>query len=1534
MANINIDWKAIRPLNGSRADGFEELCAQLARAECPLDARFERKGTPDAGVECCATLADDGEWGWQAKYFDTLADSQWSQLDESVKHALEKHPNLRTYFVCTPLDRADGRIDGRRSAKERWDDHVKKWLGWASDRSMAVEFIYWGSHELLERLAKPVHVGRVRFWFDVRGLDPAWFKARLDEALRTAGPRYTPEIHVDLPIAGELQAFGREEGFFDRIKAKAREIRRKLTLVEYSTSKASQDLSKISMSDFISRVKSILSDLSTLRVQINGPLPFQRIADDLSAAGVLAANILRRLSKVEQQCRQSTDGARKTSGYSDSPLRELQYHLRSFSNELRDAAEALAHAQEVAGPNLMLLAGAAGTGKTHLLCDAAQERIKAGRPTILLMGQRFVTAEEPWTQALQQLDLPGLSAEEFVGALEAATQAAGYRTLVMIDAINEGAGRNIWPGHLPAFLAHLERSAWISVLLSVRSSYEDIVIPEQVRSRAVRLVHHGFAEHEYDATKTFFVHYGLELPSTPLLAPEFRNPLFLKTLCRGLNAAGERRLPRGFQGISHVFDLYLSAINGRLASALSFNPKAQLVRQALTAFASELVQSGERWFSLNKAQALVNAYLPGRDFDHSLHQGLVSEGLLVEEAVPVKNGGRDEVVFIAYDRFADHLIAKTLLDTHLDSADPKAAFAAGGPLAFLSDDRRYVEPGLLEAICIQVPERTGHELTTLSPKITHRWGIGDSFRQSLIWRAPTAISEDTKEVVNALIRTDPDWHDTLDVLLTVASLPEHPLNAELLDQILRQKSMPERDVDWSLYLHYARGAHTAVDRLVDWASSVTPASPIDEGSLDLCGIALAWMLTTSNRFLRDHATKALVNLFTGRLLALERLIERFADVDDPYVTERVYAVAYAVVTRSCDPVAVGVVAKSVYARVFADGAPPAHILLRDYARGVVERALCLGGEIEIDEQLIRPPYQSKWPAIPTEDEIKPYLPEWLGGSKENTRREWARYHIWSSVMDDDFARYVIGTNSGFTNWLSLLLDEPSWQSPDDLLKNLRGRFSQDETAAWEQYEASDRSVIRVSLNIRLDDLLTTNLSGDDISDGVIHAQHEPKTTDPALETAEQKREASLRALLSIVKPEHCSELEQLLIARASKARPPRFDLKIIQRYVLWRVFDLGWTTKRFGQFDRDAVGYRDREATKAERIGKKYQWIAYHEITALIADHYQYREEYRESGGDHVYHGPWQEHLRDLDPSCTLRSTRGGSGRDGHAPSWWGMASYENWAAPADPREWTMRSDDLPPLKSLLSVVRPDDGSRWLNLQGYFRWRRSPPVDQEPYEGEQRDIWYITTGYLIRRPDADAFMRWAEGVSFWGRWMPEPPELYRMFLGEHGWSPASRYFRQPYFSDRGWSRPGNDCPVDVLVAALEYLCEGRGFDCSIDEGFTLRLPAADLVSGLDLRWSGTDADFLDKDGRLAALDPTARGAGPDALLIRQDSLDEFLARENLTVCWAVIGEKRVLGPDRHHRSYPSLELSGAYALHGDGPAGFLNSTLDSRNPSD
>ena len=271
---------------------------------------------------------------------------------------------------------------------------------------------------------------------------------------------------------------------------------------------------------------------------------------------------------------------------------------------------------------------------------------------------------------------------------------------------------------------------------------------------------------------------------------------------------------------------------------------------------------------------------------------------------------------------ADHLVAKNLLDMHLVVETPESAFAAGGPLAFLSDRTQHISPGLLEAMCVQVVERTGKELISLAPGVLEQWGIGQAFFRSLVWRASTAFPSNTLNLLKRLVCQRDEAREFLNVLLTLCTIPGHPLNGDFLDARLREYSMPNRDAWWSVFLHESWRELGAVHRVVDWAWSVSPGTALEDEAVDLCAVVLSWTLTTSNRFLRDRATKSLVNLLTGRPGAVVRLIERFADVDDPYVLERVYAVAYGTSMRCQDLAEVGALAQCVYSRVFA--ATPRH----------------------------------------------------------------------------------------------------------------------------------------------------------------------------------------------------------------------------------------------------------------------------------------------------------------------------------------------------------------------------------------------------------------------------------------------------------------------------------------------------------------------------------------------------------------------------------------------------------------------------------
>jgi hypothetical protein len=1500
---ITLDWNAIRPLNGSRATGFEELCAQLARIESPIGSNFIRKGTPDAGVECYTVLSDGSEWGWQAKYIDSLGETQWPQLDKSVKTALEKHPKLFKYFICAPIDRSDARISEQRSAMQRWDAHVAKWTGWAEKSEIEIEFVWWGSHELLERLSHSQHVGRVFFWFDVKGFDSDWFYEKLDEAIKTAGPRYTPEIHIDLPIAAELEAFGRTERFFNNIKSLARNIRKNHEDLQTTESEIVHDSLILLFSELSSKIQIILDELGALRVQPTGLLPIKQI----ECLVLEAEDALKKLTNLrfEREYEQDEENRKKEKQdlRQNNPNRHFQQYQSKLYSALTEAQEEIRHSDIVSGNSLMILKGAAGTGKTHLFCDIAKQRIAANKPTVLLMGQRFVSEEHPWIQAANQLDLHDLSEEQFVGALEAAAQAANCRAIVMVDAINEGKGRMIWPDHLSAFLVYLERSPWISVLLSVRSSYEERVLPKEVSARAFQLTHPGFADHEYDATKTFFLHYGLEFPSTPLLTPEFRNPLFLKTLCIGLSGTDTHRIPRGFNGITSIFKRYFSAINETLSKKLGYNPKQLLVTQALEVFAKAIAESGDRWLTLTKAEETINALLPGREFESSLYHGLVSEGILVEEVEWSENKStQEEVVFIGYERFADHVIAKALLDAHLENDDPQKAFTTGGPLAFIFDDLVYVENGLLEALCIQLPERIDRELIDLAPNpLNFLFNIGEAFLQSLIWRDVNAFSKRTLDIVNTFIKDDGDFNETLNVFLTVATIPDHRFNAHTLDQMLKENAMPDRDSWWSTFLHFEWGNHGAVDRLVEWAGSVRPKDRLDDEVIDLCAMTLSWMLTTSNRFLRDHAAKALVSLLTGRLDAVVRLIERFAYVDDPYIAERIYAVAYGVSTRCQDLKQVGLLAECVYNQVFVPEITPADILLRDYARGVVEWAIYLGSKINVQVERIRPPYRSIWPHIPTEKEIQPYLLD----NTSSSRNEWAFYMIGASVMSLDFARYIIGTNSASTSrvWLSVMLDDSLWKTIDEQLLDFVSGLTEDARITWSAFEEAERE-LRNGYSMQF----IPNIDKSTEGQVVIKRRVVPRYDDEIVATLQNNRENALQVFKEMLSGKQIEHLDSLLeIKKNNSQNRPGFELRLIQRYVLWRVFNLGWTTERFGDFDSSSIHMSGRDAAKAERIGKKYQWIAYHEILAMIADHYQYYEAYNVDG-DRAYDGPWQKSLRDIDPTSIIQSVD--QGVNDYTP-WLGSVKFKDYGDEIDSESWVNRDGDFPVFDDILRKVNFEDSSRWLTLKGDFNASQEPPADKDLTDVERRSIWYSCTGYLIHSGDADAFVHWTEADELWWTKMPNSPDIYQVFMGEYGWSRASQYVHRPYFGDDGWTQPDQSCPVKVCIMSVHYQGGSNGFDCSGDENVSHWLPSFDLVAALGLRWTGVDAVYVDSDGVVAAVNPTAHSDRSSTLLIREDLLKTFLEYNELSIVWKIHGEKSSIGKGfspSHYASTTSSEL--------------------------
>lgn len=1475
-ASLDLDWASILPLNGSKQDAFEELCTQLARANCRSGSQFIRKGRPDSGVEAHVVHTDGTEWAWQSKYFDAMKSSQWVQLDESVKTALAGHPNLTRFIVCVPVDLADGRTGSSKSARQRWNERVAKWSGWADRAGMSVEFIWQGSHELLTELAKPQHDGLVHFFFGTRHLDDGWFRTRLSEAHEAAGPRYTPELNVKLTINDHFDALGRTHEFFNGVQSRARRVRDRIRSHAFSLGKDPDSTLQSKLVAAQSACNRALEEFKALSEDPVRPDPLGGLRDSLREAVRCTSDLL---SEYRGQ-RAAANAARDQAGASAATRQDDDHShmLRELYSDLGDALSHVNQFRAIASSNLVILTGDAGSGKTHLLCDLAKQRLDKGRPTIVLMGQRFLDTSDPWVQALQQLDLAGWNARDFVKALEVVAQRANSRVLFVIDAINEGAGRQLWPAHLSPFLERLKASPWISTIISVRSSYAEDLLSESGTQGAVHLEHPGFENVEFDATRAFFEHFGIDLPSTPLLAPEFSNPLYLKTLCQGLQASGQRRLPRGFHGVVKAFDQYIAGINKKAARDLDYDARNDLVADALKDLAGRMVESQRPWLRYPDAERVVNAHLPGRDYSRSLMAKLFGEGLLIEErAWSDTEGSFVSVVQIAYERLSDYLCVETLLDHHLDAADPSTTFKPGGPLDLESLRTTWSRPGFHEALHILVAERTGRELIALMPALAEEHFTASIFLNSIVWRDPATVTPQAVAHLRDLKVSKTE--KVIDTLVTLATIPDHPLNASFTDSLLRETSMAERDAWWTIGLHGLWARQSAVDRLIQWADRLWPHTKIADESANLAACIIAWLLPSSNRFLRDHATKALVRVLTWRPRVIEQLIESFSDLDDAYVAERTLAAAYGATMRTMDAAGVGAIADLTHAKVFAAGRPRPHLLLREYARGIVKRAEYLRKEpSSASWPNIDPPYASDWPKIPTESEIDAIAPTWTGETSKTF--SWGHHRIRSSVMDDDFGRYVIGTNSWSTNWLSLRLDEPQWMSLDLRVERAASTLTEAEREGWELFQKMARSVSIERLSRRLE----KRQSGGDEPDD--KADRSPSKAERML----SEIRSLLLNVLGAKRGAVFSPLMDAITNDSSMRHPPKFDLKLVQRYVVGRVFELGWTSERFEQFDRHLEG-SGRNAAKPERIGKKYQWIAYHEMLAFMADHYQYTAGPTSQEIGTAYQGSWQDNVRDIDPSNVMQAPTHDED-DMLSPSvFWVPTGMLDWYGGLAAKSWVRITDDIPLPKNLLFSRDKPSQSDWVTLYTDMKWTMPRPAYEDSFRDGRREVWIHADGGLVRRADVSKLKTKEITRKIFHRGI-HGGGLHEIFLGEIGWSEASKFFDNPYYAHQGWAGDVDPDVIAAIAASQGYTRERGSFDCSVtSETISLRVPTDRMLVFLEARWSGISATYVNKAGAVVAFDPAANAPGPSAFLVRRENLQEVLQTHDLAVCWAIQGEK-------------------------------------------
>ena len=1294
------------------------------------------------------------------------------------------------------------------------------------------------------------------------GLGHKTFKNNVDDSVANLGPRYCQKVNVKTGTGKYFDCVAKTTAYYERLK---KSIDSWLTEKSYRIRKDSDRIG-----DLEAHLKSIRNDfnfaLKELDTSVESAIEFSDLMKRINEFQNELEDVRHQLYS-DFSTTKNDEQSRKELEADESRLSEISRDLYSFTSDYEDLKICLAN-----NPYL-IIKGEAGCGKSHLLGDVASKRIDDGLPTLLFLGTDF--SEGTYENTITSIIGFSGTFQEFLSSFNQIGTQVGSRALLMIDALNEGPQAVLWKDRLSGLIKSLKNYPAIGLVVSVRDTYFDDVIPGGVETDlgATIIEHKGFKGLEYEAVKQFCLAYELNLPNVPILTPEFCNPLFLKIVCDTLETSGEKDFPKGFNGVTALFNKYFSILDKKFSEKKREYKYRDVVSASVKILAIPVFEAKYNLLRKIDADSLLQQQFPSC---HNLLADLIDNNVLLKTKYPFDEENNDSVVF-SYQRISDFIIAREIVSKYQEWDSFAENINTDKALRSIFVDKHWSCNGILEAMAILIPEKFAHEITDVIrfiPEEEYERGystcldtISEAEINSLCWRSIESIN---KEAIRQFLGSsycciDPNgWYNKLAELSTI---PNHPFNADYFHALMMGLTMPERDGIFQFFFNGCAGydenkCANPLRRLIDWAWSEDISVKADPESTRLAAIMLCWLLSSTYIKHRDEATKALVNLLSGQVGVLIGTLRLFEDIDDMYIYERLYAVAYGVALRTSSRDGLTKLARYVYETIFKHNNPPKDVLLRDHARNIVEYAKYKVGLTAVDMKKVRPPYTSILPTWPTDDEVAHLHIDYdAPGFKE--RKGWEQNQIWESVK---------GGLADFWNKLA----EPKIE-----------KFYSISIAEEKEYEKAlklFKGNMRMLAKMSSEAKASRNLSGRTASESKIFC-----------DTLFEMLENSLNQMMTV---EQTKAMNEVLIPFKMKELPlrkhhyGRFPTGGVRNWLVKRAYDLGFDVELHGQYDRFAKDWTFRNSdNRIDRIGKKYQWIAFHEIMGILADNYKYEDDSANegSGGYELFHGTWQSFLRNINPSMIARaksvdSENADDSREAEKQKWYKEEQFDNWEYSGTNESWASMIRDLPDPVSLIQKL-DDDGIEWLTLNNSRSWDEPKDIGKEKHEYKllKHDVFLAADAILVKQQDKEKAIQSLDGRVLWdGVEIPTDDWQY-LVNREKYWSPA--------YKDVYRDRQGCSDSIDGLDVPYFYSCEKACGHIEGDSSGTIRnysIPCRLLFEGMGMEYDSHDGQYLDKDGNIVAVT-----YGYDQILVKKEPLLRFLEQSGLAILWIVRGEKRV-----------------------------------------
>ncbi|EOD5300596.1 hypothetical protein ACJXVI_001764 [Enterococcus faecium] len=920
----NITWSNFEIVNENPREAFEDMSRMLFKKRFLAQNTILNSKHNHPGIEVYPVLnkSKDKKISFQSKYFSTSVD--YSQIKHSAMQTVKYYKgSLDVFYLFCNKD-----LDSdSQSFKE-----ISRLL---NDAGIAINLVT--NKEILDSIVEfPTIASK---FFNSNFLSDEWFKSKLEDSLSSIGIRYNKLFNVSTETEKLFQLFLKNSKTIEIINERKKEAINELNSLVYRLPK------------FSSIILSLKNEINSLIVD-NELYP----ESCLTWKKEIETLFVDDLRKIEEEL-----DAIKISELEEKKYEETHWREEKNLESLLTISNLLSFSQiekNLLTNKTILINGDAGNGKTQLLSEAAHEIVNKNGYALLLSGHHFLNSDRLEKQIMEVLGLD-FKFSELLLILESIGESNCKTVYIFIDAINESNNKNIWRVDLPKLIKEIEKLNFVRLAVSFRSGYEQLVIHDSLNTKIENnelslITHYGFQNNSIEAIGEFLNYYGIVFSPTYILDYRMTNPLFLNMFCRVYDG-------NDFD-FYELLNKFLKYADNEAQKAIGFDGTTFLLKFLVDEIASYQLKYHKNSISQTEIvklpfwnnYGLVEKKIPYID-------SLKRNGVLL---TIIDKSGTEDYQF-GYNMLEDFIYAQSIMDRHNDKNELKEYLKVEllGIEASRIKNKQYIDVFIIitslyrqkfDEECIDVCAylKEGYDKEMLQIK----------YMKSFSWRPAIISNKDLFR--NKAQEFNLDSKEIFDILIENSVKINHELNVEFLHSLLMKMALKDRDYLWTTYINNTYDDDQRIIQLINFIEKDTNYGNLrnSEESWLLC-ILLSWYLTSTNRYLRDRASKALIEVLKVNFAYCQPLLEKFETVNDPYVIQRLYGIVFGACMKSSyiDIQIYKDLVKYIYSTIFDKSIVFPDILLRDYARLIIERFKYKypQEEININYDRIRPPYDSE-----------------------------------------------------------------------------------------------------------------------------------------------------------------------------------------------------------------------------------------------------------------------------------------------------------------------------------------------------------------------------------------------------------------------------------------------------------------------------------------------------------------------------------------------------------------------------------------------